>query len=915
MNRQKHKLSRRILAVLLMAAMLITMLPSAIFAAPSDHRPGGGDSTQPENAVSIDKTGERVGPDTWNVTMTVEASKEIQSEPLELVLLLDRSGSMAWCTHSEHEYAHYNKGGSWCGGYYRWEQSDRDSRQAIAGNAAKELIDDLLEKGISASVSVVGFASKANEILDMTSLTADSAQDIKREIPTSDAYGSTNMNAGLIKADNEFSQDATNKVIILLADGDYDDQNPNGKGGYVSTLERHNVTVHTIGFTTSNNTLEKIADTTGGNYYTANDADQLADVFTQIAGNLTAMVEDDMGDDVEIVEGSANADNGTVSVSRDGKLSWNPEDGKLGAGQSAEITYTVKLTDEKKEALQAGDNTVHLNGDAVLTYKLNGQGKTYTMDFPRPTDNVEYAKLSVDNYIDGEKSKDSYSDQSAIIYGDDGLTWVDPSDLGEGYTYTGSKLVKPDQTEETITEENFATATAEPGAYTLIHNYTTGLNGTDVTIQVIVNGAETPVEDPLNYVNIDRNTEDTTRDQWELVGEGAVNGILTYDFNYNPTEGKGYDCVDIDVSLTADMAKQYVLQGVIYNESFGSGSPSEVTLNNKDGYKIDNLVGDGNAEADCTIYLSTKYSAAYYLDGEPQEQDDNIYISSQDMGVKSSMLSKPTEDDQTKQISWMNTAVKSEITLKALPTKDGYTVNGWYLGSVDATETTYEPGNSFDAINSTSDKADGAEDHVIEFYATSKENIPTPPDVAKLLDDGAVKVICANEAANHYADFHEKIYGLFEGTYTPVGGVSPTKDGGYQYQIQITDLDAYVDAFNDEEQLNGVLHTKTNNPENTTITFNYSKDNGWALQAGWQSIVIGTKCENPAAITDFSKSVVTKGSLPEGVSAEDYTLPEVDKNGNLIAITATEGDKVKLLYAITVAGENTTFTVKDPGQL
>lgn len=266
-------------------------------------------------------------------------------------------------------------------------------------------------------------------------------------------------------------------------------------------------------------------------------------------------------------------------------------------------------------------------------------------------------------------------------------------------------------------------------------------------------------------------------------------------------------------------------------------------------------------------------------------------------------------------MSWKNPGYETFIAeLPALPTAaEGYTAQGWYLGSVDATEKTYEPENSFDAINSTSDKADEAEDHVIEFYATSKENIPTPPDVAELLKDGAVKVICANEAANHYADFHEKTYGLFERTYTPVGEVSPTKDGGYQYQIQITDLDAYVDAFNDEEQLNGVLHTKTNNPENTTITFNYSKDNGWALQAGWQSIVIGTKCENPAAITDFSKSVVTKGSLPEGVSAEDYTLPEVDKNGNLIAITATEGDKVKLLYAITVAGENTTFTVKDPG--
>ena len=33
MNRQKHKLSRRILAMLLTAAMLVTMFPAAMFAA------------------------------------------------------------------------------------------------------------------------------------------------------------------------------------------------------------------------------------------------------------------------------------------------------------------------------------------------------------------------------------------------------------------------------------------------------------------------------------------------------------------------------------------------------------------------------------------------------------------------------------------------------------------------------------------------------------------------------------------------------------------------------------------------------------------------------------------------------------------------------------------------------------------
>lgn len=944
MNRQKHKLSRRILAVLLMAAMLITMLPSAIFAAPSDYRPGGGDSTQPKNAVSINKTAERVGPDTWNVTMTVKASKEIQSEPLELVLLLDRSGSMAWCTHSDHGYEwgenhYYNSGGEWC--WYPDEKPEEDSRQAIAGNAARGLIDQLLDKRISASVSVVGFANNANEILEMTSLTANDAQWIKNQIPTSRASGSTNMNAGLKKADDEFSRNATNKVIIMLADGDYDGDDPNNPwdGGYVSTLKNNKVTVHTIGFTTSNNTLEKIADTTGGNYYTANDADQLADVFTQIAGNLTAMVEDDMGDDVEIVVGSEKADNGTVSVSRDGKLSWNPKDGKLGAGQSAEITYTVKLTDEKKATLQAGDNTVHLNGDAVLTYKLNGQGKTYTMDFPRPTDNVEYAKLSVDNYIDGEKSEDSYSDQSAIIYGDDGLTWVDPSDLGEGYTYTGSKLVKPDQTEETITEENFATATAEPGAYTLIHNYTTGLNGTDVTIQVIVNGAETPVEDPLNYVNIDRNTEDTTRDQWELVGEGAVNGILTYDFNYNPTEGKGYDCVDIDVSLKADMAKQYVLQGVIYNESFGSGSPSEVTSNDKGGYKIDNLVGDGNSTADCTIYLSTKYSADYYLDEtllEDKYDDSTAYISAEDRGVTNSVLDQPTESEKTKEISWMNTgAYVTEITLQDLPTKDGYTVNGWYLGSKDGTKE-YDPSEVEKvSVDEVLDKLPDLTGTIIPFYATSTLN---PKDLTAFNKEVVTSEVDGITGDYQYPEKNGDRYTLTvdEGTeVTLLYKITVEGDAGAKFDV--TDKDAKLvkvitaDVTIDdttEDHFTGTI------PSGGKVEFYVATDFG-AVTADKElknvALVSNTNGgDNPDDpdkevtvpvdvtpvydITSIDKFYISsEKDLTEKTASEidmsKYAMPDTER-----VIVPNDGTSVTLLYGITVEGTSgATFEVTDTG--
>ena len=104
MNRQKHKLSRRILAVLLMAAMLITMLPSAIFAAP-----GGGNSGQEtiftDKEAAIEVTGVTAkkelkdnGDGTYTIDLSVEGFTDTSSEtknlPADIVLVVDTSTSM-----------------------------------------------------------------------------------------------------------------------------------------------------------------------------------------------------------------------------------------------------------------------------------------------------------------------------------------------------------------------------------------------------------------------------------------------------------------------------------------------------------------------------------------------------------------------------------------------------------------------------------------------------------------------------------------------------------------------------------------------------------------------------------------------------------------------------------------------------
>ena len=459
-------MKKRILSCFLALAMALSLLPMSVLAV------GDGEtntsslspSSVSDDNVSISKTATRTGEDTWNVTMTVTAKeKDIESEPLELVLLLDRSGSMAWCTHNDHHHSSFS-GGYWC--RYEGETSAKDSRQAIAGNAAKNLIDQLVNLGISVSVSVVGFESDTNVLQFMTPLTEINATSIKNNIPTSRASGGTHMNEGLKAAASQFSDSTTNKVIVLLADGDYDGTNPNGPKGYVSTLKNKNITVHTIGFTTKNDTLSTIASSTRGQYYTADDASELANVFTQIAEHLTAMVEDDMGDDVQIV-GTPSATNGAVTVSQDGKLSWNPEDGTLDAGETATITYQVKLTDSTKTTLQVGDNSVNLNRDAVLTYRVN-EGPTKTLTFPVPTDTVQVGQLTTKVMLnDSEYS--STPGEKVIAYGDNSFSWVLPEDGatlekdGITYTYAGSTY-----DDESISDTSKPATT---GTHTLVHSY------------------------------------------------------------------------------------------------------------------------------------------------------------------------------------------------------------------------------------------------------------------------------------------------------------------------------------------------------------------------------------------------------------------------------------------------------------
>ena len=107
------KKTKRFLASLLTAAMVVGLLPMSVLAAGEDTlNPGskyydinGAETSESDAKVTLTKNAERTAADEWEVTLSAKVDEiEIEQQPLEVVFVLDVSGSMAWCTE-EHRHS------------------------------------------------------------------------------------------------------------------------------------------------------------------------------------------------------------------------------------------------------------------------------------------------------------------------------------------------------------------------------------------------------------------------------------------------------------------------------------------------------------------------------------------------------------------------------------------------------------------------------------------------------------------------------------------------------------------------------------------------------------------------------------------------------------------------------------------
>lgn len=541
LKKREHSLKglgRRGLSLLMAMVMTLSLVQISAFAeedvAENQPDPLKPDTVENVNGhgINLTKTAERVGDTEWEVTVRADiGDTKIKQQPLDVVFVLDKSGSMMWCTDPDHDKGDH-KHGMWCyqnvwveddsllGGHYERQLTctKKEVRHEVEGGwgdatdwlpcrykdengkwvnyetrleSAKAAMT-ALEKSLPAGANVqyVSFSDDAKQETSLNDVVANGGTNIMKGV---------NLGIDLL---NQNQSTVTKKVLVLLSDGKDDD------GNYSSDkLTNFNGDVYTVGFATNNPELRGMIKG-DGEYIYAKNTEALNSAFTELSTRIAAMIVDPMGDGMTYVSGSAkdgpkeNEDfetaKGNITLDTDGRtLRWTPMDTDSFSNTVIQYTYRVKLDPSK----DAGDYTgIKLNNPTYLQYGIeqNGNKTAYTGQFNIPEGFYKVSTLEEQfKVLDENGSASEITDsvqkphafQSKVT--DYGMTdlevyapnqALDTSDAHVKYVYQYSKLDDADinvrDAEGNITLEyaapysdNTMDVTNDDQPHTLVHYY------------------------------------------------------------------------------------------------------------------------------------------------------------------------------------------------------------------------------------------------------------------------------------------------------------------------------------------------------------------------------------------------------------------------------------------------------------
>ncbi|PTQ80956.1 LPXTG-motif cell wall-anchored protein [Trichococcus patagoniensis] len=350
-------------------------------------------ATAYSDTIQVNKTALRnLGCRTYEVTLTITGIPPLK--PVDVVLVLDRSGSMS---ESAGQYSRL---------YYAKQAAINFAGLVLTGpNAIPG--SRVAVVSFSGPQTVTGYGNQSNATQNLGFST--SVTSITNTINGLTASGGTNTQAGFIQAGTTLAgaNADSNKVVIMFTDGIPTASNGNQYGPSEPTVHNvHTIAAYTAGqalhtsariFTigllqnmpTNVRTLaiDTLTKAQNAGFYEAPSAQDLQTIFASISQQLNysalnAVVTDVVGNNFNLVESSLPA--GAVYNATTRTITWSP--GTIIT--NAQLKYTVQSKPEFEGGL------AYTNESATLNYtNVNGVANQ-TKTFPKPQVNVP-TRLSV----------------------------------------------------------------------------------------------------------------------------------------------------------------------------------------------------------------------------------------------------------------------------------------------------------------------------------------------------------------------------------------------------------------------------------------------------------------------------------------------------------------------------------------
>ena len=424
--KSKSRMARSIFSLFLVFSIILISFPTnAVVTDPLI--PGGVGSLDNPGDVKIEKFAETTSTENeFKVTVTVEGKEKTDAAETDIVLVLDKSGSMA------------------------------GSKMTAAKNTAKDFVNTLLPSGNTANrIGLVTFSDNASMVQALTNSAGSNSTGLIKAINDINTGGGTYIQKALVIAQDMLSSStADHQYIVLLSDGaptlstqaltavasseipglsfkltSFNSTKLGGSGTSYIINPPYNVSsysvgnhgiptlsqalivkdadieIFSIGFGLSGITNNAtVADATwvlqnianNGNYYPAADAEDLINAFNSIAGDIIApvkngIVTDPIGQMYTYVPGSATVSQGSAAYDNSTKaLTWTL--GTVPEGVQATMTYYLQMN--VADPLFESDVFYPLNGTTTLTF-TNVDGQSDSMDFLLPQASGKAAPIPV----------------------------------------------------------------------------------------------------------------------------------------------------------------------------------------------------------------------------------------------------------------------------------------------------------------------------------------------------------------------------------------------------------------------------------------------------------------------------------------------------------------------------------------